>query len=84
MRAGFNGVTEWIDHRKTPQTGIEPLYTVQKVAELLSVDDVFVLDLIKARKITGLQLDEKTVRITGGSVKRYLTRIETERNREDR
>ena len=57
------------------QTGIEPLYTVQKVAELLSVDVPFVLDLIKARKITGLQLDEKTTRITGGSIQRYLAKL---------
>jgi excisionase family DNA binding protein len=54
---------------------IEPLYTVQKVAELLSVDDPFVLDLIKTRKITGLQLDEKTLRITAGSVQRYLAKL---------
>lgn len=54
---------------------IEPLYTVQKVAELLSVDDNFVLDLIKTRKITGLHLDEKTVRITAGSIQRYLTKL---------
>lgn len=59
------------------QTGIEPLYTVQKVAELLSVDVPFVLDLIKARKITGLQLDEKTTRITGGSIQRYLAKLAT-------
>jgi uncharacterized protein len=57
------------------QTGIEPLYTVQKVAELLSVDDPFVLELIKTRKITGLKLDEKTIRITGGSIQRYLAKL---------
>ena len=57
------------------QTGIEPLYTVQKVAELLSVEDTFVLGLIKTRKITGLQLDEKTLRITAGSVQRYLAKL---------
>ncbi len=57
------------------QTGIEPLYTVQKVAELLSVEPPFVLDLIKARKLTGLQLDEKTTRITGGSIQRYLAKL---------
>jgi ankyrin repeat protein len=57
------------------QIGIEPLYTVQKVAELLSVDDTFILELIKTRKITGLQLDEKTLRITAGSVQRYLAKL---------
>ena len=55
--------------------GVQPLYNVSKVAELLSVDDTFVLDLIKTRKITGLQLDEKTLRITAGSVQRYLAKI---------
>ena len=57
------------------QTGIQPLYTVSKVAELLSVDDNFVLDLVKGRKITGLQLDEKTLRITAGSIQRYLAKL---------
>lgn len=57
------------------QSGIEPLYTVQKVAELLSVDDTFVLELIKARKITALHLDEKTLRISGGSIQRYLAKL---------
>lgn len=57
------------------KTDIEPLYTVQKVAELLSVDDTFVLNLIKTRKMTGLQLDEKTLRITAGSVQRYLAKL---------
>ena len=57
------------------ETGVQPLYTVHKVAELLSVDDTFVLDLVKTRKISGLQLDEKTLRITAGSVQRYLAKI---------
>ncbi|HEU5070869.1 MAG TPA: ankyrin repeat domain-containing protein [Verrucomicrobiae bacterium] len=57
------------------EAGVQPLYTVSKVAELLSVDDTFVLDLIKTRKITGLQLDEKTLRITAGSVQRYLAKM---------
>jgi hypothetical protein len=48
---------------KGTKTEIEPLYTVQKAAELLSVDDTFVLGLIKTRKITSLQLDEKTLRM---------------------
>jgi cytohesin len=56
-------------------TDIEPLYTVHKVAELLSVDDTFVLDLIKTHKITGLQLDQKTLRIAAGSVQRYLAKL---------
>lgn len=54
---------------------IEPLYTVSKVAALLSVDDTFVLDLIKTRKITGLHLDDQTLRITAGSIQRYLAKL---------
>jgi ankyrin repeat protein len=54
---------------------IDPLYTVSKVAELLSVDDAFVLDLIKTRKVTGLHLDDKTVRITAGSIQRYIAKL---------
>jgi len=38
-------------------TGIEPLYTVQKVAELLS--DTFILELVKTREITGLSSTRK-------------------------
>ena len=57
------------------QAGIEQLYPVQKVAELLSVDDAFVLELIKTRKITCLKLDDKTLRIPAGSVQRYLAKL---------
>lgn len=57
------------------QNGIEQLYPVQKVAELLSVDDAFILDLIKTRKITSLKLDEKTIRIPAGSIQRYLAKL---------
>lgn len=63
------------------QAGIETLYTVQKVAELLSVDDTFILELIKARKITGLNLDEKTLRIPAGSVQRYIAKLSTQQPR---
>jgi ankyrin len=57
------------------QSGIEQLYSVRKVAELLSVDDSFVLELIKVRKITCLKLDNKTHRIPAGSVQRYLAKL---------
>lgn len=60
---------------KASEVGVEQLLTVNKVAELLSVDDAFVLDLIKARKITCLKLDEKTTRIPTGSVQRYLSKL---------
>jgi ankyrin repeat protein len=59
------------------ESGIEQLYPVHKVAELLSVDDAFVLELIKVRKITCLKLDDKTLRIPAGSVRRYLAKLAT-------
>jgi excisionase family DNA binding protein len=59
------------------QTGVEPLYTVQKVADILSVDDPFVLELIKTRKITAVHLDEKTLRIPAGTLQRYLAKLAT-------
>jgi excisionase family DNA binding protein len=57
------------------ENGIEQLYPIRKVAELLSVDDSFVLELIKSRKITCLKLDDKTHRIPAGSVQRYLAKL---------
>lgn len=54
------------------QTGVEQLYTVQKVAELLSVDDTFVSNLITTRQITSIKLNADTLRIPAGSVQRYL------------
>jgi ankyrin repeat protein len=57
------------------EQGIEQLYPIRKVAELLSVDDTFVLELIKARKITCLKLDDKTHRIPAGSVRSYVAKL---------
>jgi len=57
------------------QNGIDQLYTIQKVAELLSVDDAFVLELIKTRKITGIKLNEQMTRIPAGSIQRYLAKL---------
>jgi hypothetical protein len=39
------------------------------------VDDTFILELIKTRKITGLHLNEKAIRITAGSIQRYLAKL---------
>ena len=57
------------------QNGIDQLYTVQKVAELLSVDDAFVLELIKTKKITGIKLNDRMTRIPAGSIQRYLAKL---------
>lgn len=57
------------------QSGVEPLYTVQKVADILSVDDPFVLGLIKTRKLTAVHLEEKTLRIPAGTLQRYLAKL---------
>lgn len=60
---------------KAAQIGVEQLYTVAKVAELLSVEDSFVMELIKARKLTAAKLNEQTVRIPAGSIQRYLANL---------
>lgn len=58
--------------RKRSEKAVEQLYTINKVTELLSVDEAFVLNLIKAGKLKRLELDAITVRIPAGSLARYL------------
>jgi len=57
------------------QNGIDQLYTIQKVAELLSVDDAFVAELINSRKLTGIKLNDQMTRIPAGSIQRYLAKL---------
>jgi len=57
------------------QNGIDQLYTIQKVAELLSVDDAFVVELINTRKLTGIKLNDQMTRIPAGSIQRYLAKL---------
>lgn len=62
---------------KATQSGIEQLYTIKKIADVLSVEEDFVHNLIKAKAITSIKLDEATVRIPAGSVERYLQKMRT-------
>ena len=57
------------------QNGIDQLYTVQKVAELLSVDDAFVVELINSKKLTGIKLNDQMTRIPAGSIQCYLSKL---------
>ena len=54
---------------------MEDLYTVHKVAELLSVEEAFVLNLVKTGKLRQVNLDAETVRIPPGSVARLLASL---------
>jgi excisionase family DNA binding protein len=55
---------------------VEQLFTIHKVAELLSVDELFVLNLIKAGKLRELRLNPETVRIPESALGRYLSSLE--------
>jgi ankyrin repeat protein len=60
---------------KATESGIEQLYTIPKIANLLSVEEEFVQNLIKTRALTSIKLDEKTIRVPAGSVERYLLKM---------
>jgi excisionase family DNA binding protein len=62
--------------RNRRDRAVEQLYTIHRVAELLSVDTPFVLQLIKTGKLRELKLDPETSRIPESSVGRYLSGLE--------
>jgi ankyrin repeat protein len=51
---------------------VQKLFTIAKVAELLSVDESFVTDLIKRGKLVQLKLDAVTIRVPESSLAKYL------------
>jgi excisionase family DNA binding protein len=59
--------------RKLREKSVDQLYTVHKVAELLSVDEAFVQNLIRSGKLRQLKLDLETVRVPESSLSRYLS-----------
>jgi uncharacterized protein len=61
--------------RKQTEKALEQLYTVHKIAELLSVEEVFVLDLVAKGKLRQVKLDAETVRIPASSVARFLASL---------
>lgn len=54
------------------EKAVEQHFTIHKVAELLSVEEAFVHQLIKTRKLRQLKLDAETTRIPESSLGRYL------------
>ena len=62
--------------RNRRDRAVEQLYTIHRVAELLSVDTPFVLQLIKTGKLLELKLNPETSRIPESSVGRYLSGLE--------
>jgi cytohesin len=61
--------------RKQTEKALEQLYTVHKLAELLSVEEAFVLNLVKTGKLRQIKLDAETVRIPASSVARFLASL---------
>jgi ankyrin repeat protein len=57
------------------KNAVEKLLTIAKVAALLSVDEAFVVNLIKTGKVAQLKLDPDTVRVPEGSLARYLASL---------
>lgn len=62
--------------RNRRDKAVEQLYTIHKVAELLSVDEIFVVNLIKGGKLREMKLNPETVRIPESSLGRYLSTLE--------
>jgi excisionase family DNA binding protein len=54
---------------------IDQLYTVNKVAELLSVEEAFVTKLLREGKLRQVKLDEMLTRIPASSLKKYLAKL---------
>ncbi len=61
--------------RKQTEKALEQLYTAHKVAELLSVEEAFVLNLVRTGKLRLVKLDAETVRIPASSVARFLSSL---------
>ena len=61
--------------RKQTEKALQQLYTVHKVAELLSVEEAFVLNLIAKGKLRKVKLDADTVRIPASSVAQFLASL---------
>jgi len=60
-----------IDRAVLPEAG-DQLYTIGKVAELLSVEEAFVSDLLKGGKLRKVRLTADSVRIPASSLRNYI------------
>jgi len=65
---------DYLDRNK-PQKAVDQLYTISKVAEMLSVEEAFVVKLISAGKLRQLKLDAQTVRVTASSLGGYFASL---------
>jgi excisionase family DNA binding protein len=54
---------------------VDQLYTVGKVAELLSVEEAFVTKLLSEGKLRQVRLDAKVIRIPASSLKKYIAKL---------
>jgi excisionase family DNA binding protein len=54
---------------------VDQLYTVAKVAELLSVEEEFVRGLLAAGKLRQVRLDPTMVRIPASSLRGYIAKL---------
>jgi excisionase family DNA binding protein len=54
---------------------IDQLYTVNKVAELLSVEEAFVTKLLAEGKLRQVKLDATMTRIPASSLRKYISKL---------
>jgi excisionase family DNA binding protein len=63
--------------RNLQKKAVEQMYTVGKVAELLSVDESFVMNLLKNGKLRQVNLDAEKIRIPESSLAHYLSALQS-------
>lgn len=54
---------------------VDQLYTIGKVAELLSVEEAFVTKLLNEGKLRQVQLDANMTRIPASSLRKYIAKL---------
>jgi excisionase family DNA binding protein len=54
---------------------VDQLYTISKVAELLSVEEAFVTKLLAEGKLRQVKLDATKTRIPASSLKKYIAKL---------
>jgi len=61
--------------RKVIGESVDQLYTIGKVAELLSVEEAFVTKLLSEGKLRQVKLDAKMTRVPASSLKKYISKL---------
>ncbi len=54
---------------------VDQLYTIGKVAELLSVEEAFVTKLLNEGKVRQVKLDANMTRIPASSLRKYIAKL---------